>query len=112
MKLADGESFNKASENRTGLVGDEIFASFSDKKCFGPKWAHFDAGTQWSIIEAVAEEEDPVRLHDWLTATHGVCAEQAEAIGRVRLPEGHGRLGETASLKILRGTQESCGDLR
>ena len=101
LKLADGESFNKASENRTGLVGDEIFASFSDKKCFGPNWAHSDAGTQWSIIEAVAEEEDAVRLYDWLMATHGVSAEQAEAIGRVRLPEGHGRLGETASRKIL-----------
>jgi CRISPR-associated endonuclease Csn1 len=101
IKLADGESFNKASENRTGLVGDEIAASFSDKKCFGARWLHFDAGTQWSIIEAVAEEEDPVRLHQWLMATHGVAAEQAEAIGRVRLPEGHGRLGETASRLIL-----------
>lgn len=101
LKLADGESFNKASENRTGLVGDEIYASFSDKKCFGLNWAHFDAGTQWSIIEAVAEEEDPVRLHDWLMANYGVSAEQAEAIGRVRLPEGYGRLGETASRKIL-----------
>ena len=101
LKLTDGESFNKASENRTGLVGDEIFASFSDKKCFGPHWAHFDAGTQWSIIEAVAEEEDPVRLHDWLMTTHRVTTEQAEAIGRVRLPEGHGRLGETASRLIL-----------
>jgi CRISPR-associated endonuclease Csn1 len=101
LKLADGESFNKASENRAGLVGDEIFVSFSDKKCFGSKWAHFDPGTQWSIIEQVAEEEDPVCLRDWLMATHGVTAEQAEAIGRVRLPEGHGRLGETASRLIL-----------
>lgn len=101
LKLADGESFNKASENRTGLVGDEIFASFSDKKCFGDRWAHFEPGVQWSIVQAVAEEEDPVRLHDWLMSTHGVSIEQAEAIGRVRLPEGHGRLGETASRKIL-----------
>lgn len=101
LKLADGESFNKASENRTGLIGDEISASFSDKKCFGDRWAHFEAGVQWSIIEAVAEEEDPVRLHDWLMASHGVSAEQAEAIGRVRLPDGHGRLGETASRRIL-----------
>jgi CRISPR-associated endonuclease Csn1 len=101
IKLTDGESFNKASENRTGLVGDEIAASFSNKKCFGTRWAHFDAGTQWSIIEAVAEEEDPLRLYDWLTATHGVTTEQAESIGRVRLPEGHGRLGETASRRIL-----------
>src|SRR3546814_998075 len=64
LKLADGESFNKASDNRTGLTGDEIFAAFSYKNCFGPRWAHFDAGVQWSIIEAVAEEEDPVRLHE------------------------------------------------
>ncbi len=101
IKLADGESFNKASENRTGLVGDEIAASFSDKECFGSRWMHFEPGVQWSIIEAVAEEEDPVRLHEWLMATHGVTAEQAEAIGRVRLAEGHGRLGETATRLIL-----------
>lgn len=101
LKLSDGESFNKASENRTGLVGDEISASFSDKKCFGPKWAHFDAGVQWSIIKAVGEEEDPVRLYEWLMSTHGVDPEQAKAIGRVPLPEGYGRLGETASRKIL-----------
>jgi len=101
IKLADGESFNKTSETGTGLVGDVIAASFGDKKCFGARWAHFDAGTQWSIIEAVAEEQDSVRLCDWLMATHGVNAEQAEAIGRVRLTEGHGRLGETASQLIL-----------
>jgi CRISPR-associated endonuclease Csn1 len=101
LKLADGESFNKASENRTGLIGDEIFASFSDKKCFGDRWAHFEPGVQWSIIEKVAEEEDPVRLHEWLMTTHGVTVEQAEAIGRVRLPDGHCRLGETASRRIL-----------
>lgn len=101
LKLDDGESFNKASENRTGLIGDEISASFSDKKAFRPRWAHFDPATQWSIIEQVAEEEDPARLYEWLIANHGVTVEQAEAIGRVRLPEGHGRLGETASRLIL-----------
>lgn len=101
LKLGDGESFNKATENRTGLTGDEIYAAFSDKKCFGLRWAHFDTGTQWAIVEQVAEEEDPVRLHDWLESTHGVTAAQAEAIGRVRLPDGYGRLGETASRRIL-----------
>src|SRR3546814_1932201 len=32
LKLADGESFNKASENCTGLNGDEVFAAFGDRK--------------------------------------------------------------------------------
>lgn len=101
LKLGVGESFNKASENRISLTGDEIFAAFSDKKCFGARWAFFDPGTQWSIIEEVAEEEDPFVLHSWLTTSHGVTPEQAEAIGRVRLPEGYGRLGEKASRLIL-----------
>lgn len=101
IKLADGEGFNKASENRPSLMGDEIAASFSAAKCFGQRWLHFEPGVKWSIIEAVAEEEDPKHLYAWLTDNHGVTAEQAEAIGRVRLPEGHGRLGETASRLIL-----------
>lgn len=107
IKLADGESFNKATESRNGLIGDEVFAAFSDKKCFGDRWAHFDAGTQWSIIDKVAEEEDPFRLHEWLIDIHGVSSEQADAIGRVRLPEGHGRLGETASRLILEQLKRS-----
>lgn len=106
LKLGDGESFNKASENRAALVGDEIFAAFSDKKCLGARWAHLDTAVQWSIIEQVADEEDPVRLYDWLKNTHGVTIEQAEAIGCVRLPEGHGRLGETASQLILAKLKE------
>ncbi len=101
IKLTDGENINRASEVSTGLVGDVIAASFGDEKCFGARWAQFDTGTQWSIIEAVAEEQDPVRLCDWLMVTHGVDVEQAEAIGRVRFPEGHGRLGQTASRLIL-----------
>ena len=101
LKLGSGASFNKASKNRAGLLGDEISASFSDKKAFGSGWACFDTETQWSIIEAVAEEEDPLRLYQWLMENHGVSAEQAEAIGRVRLPEGYGRLGETASRHVL-----------
>lgn len=101
LKLAGSEGFSKVSGTRTGLVGDEVFASFSNKKCFGPKWALFELATQWSIVEVLRQEEDPVRLYDWLRATHGVDAEQAIAIGRLRLPVGTDRLGETASRKIL-----------
>src|SRR3546814_17918040 len=61
----------------------------------------FRSGVQWSSIDAVAEEEDPGCLHEWLMTTHGVTAEQAEAIGRIRLPADYGRLGETASRLIL-----------
>ncbi len=101
LKLQPDEAFNKAGENRSDLAGDEVFAAFSHKSCLGDKWAHFDRETQWSIIEAVAEEEDPIRLYDWLISNHGVTQEAAEKIGRIRLPQGYGRLGETATQKIL-----------
>lgn len=101
IKLHDGEDFNKSSENRSELTGDEVFASFSDKKTFGPRWAHFDPGTQAAVIEMVENEPDPQVLYVWLITTHGVTTEQAHAIGKIRLPDGHGRLGETASRLIL-----------
>ncbi len=107
IRLRDGEDFNKSSENRSELTGDEVFASFSDKKAFGPRWAHFDAGTQATVIEMVDNEPDPQVLYDWLVATHGVTTEEAHAIGKIRLPDGHGRLGETASRLILEKLKEA-----
>jgi CRISPR-associated endonuclease Csn1 len=107
IKLGDGEDFNKSSENRSELTGDEVFASFSDKKTFGPRWAHFDAGTQATIIEMVENEPDPQVLYDWLIATYGVTIEEAHAIGKIRLPDGHGRLGGTASHLILEKLKEA-----
>ncbi len=107
IKLGDGEDFNKSSENRSELTGDEVFASFSDKKAFGLRWAHFDAGTQAAVIEMVENEPDPQVLYDWLIATHGVTTDEARAIGKIRLPDGHGRLGETASRLILEKLKEA-----
>jgi CRISPR-associated endonuclease Csn1 len=107
IKLGDGEDFNKSSENRSELTGDEVFASFSDKKTFGPRWAHFDAGTQATVIEMVENEPDPQVLYDWLITTHGVTTEEAHATGKIRLPDGHGRLGETASRLILQKLKEA-----
>lgn len=106
LKLADGESFNKESESRKGLIGDEISAAFQAKTCFGNRWAHFDLATRWSIIEMVAEEEDPLRLHQWLAQHHGVDGDQARALSRIRLPAGYGRLGETATRLILEALKE------
>src|SRR3546814_19460015 len=57
--------------------------------------------SDWSSDVCSSDLEDPGCLHEWLMTTHGVTAEQAEAIGRIRLPEGYGRLGETASRLIL-----------
>jgi CRISPR-associated endonuclease Csn1 len=101
IRLQAGESFNKASETRTELVGDEVYATMKDAKRFGDRWPHLSRDEQWTIVERVMEEEDPEVLKAWLTGTWGLSDERAEAVGRAHLPEGYGRLGPTATARIL-----------
>lgn len=101
LKLDPGQSFNKASATRTQLAGDEVFAAMSDKKRFGERWAHLDRDRQWAIIEQIIDEEDPDVLHAFLTGECGLSDEQAAAAARAPLPELYGRLGPTATARIL-----------
>ena len=96
LKLGREFRFNKESETRTGLLGDEIHVSMSDQKCFGNRWADFDTDRQWEILSRLREEEDPFTLHEWLLENCRLNDEQAEAAAKVQLPEGFGRLGRTA----------------
>lgn len=102
LKLEPGQSFNKASETRTYLAGDEINAAMSDKKLFGTRWAHFDRDRQWAIVERLMEEEDPDKLHEFLRG-EGLDDERIAAAEKAarNLPEGYGRLGPTATRLIL-----------
>ncbi len=101
IKLEPGQSFNKASETRTQLAGNEVHAVMADKKRFGDRWPHLSRDEQWTIVERVMEEEDPDALHAWLTGEWGVSEDQAAAVARAQLPEGYGRLGPTATARIL-----------
>ncbi len=102
LKLDPDQSFNKASETRSHLKGDEVRAIMSDKKRFGDAWLHMDRDRQWLIVETLMEEEDPDRLAEFLKA-QGLPEERiadTEKAARM-LPEGHGRLGPTATALIL-----------
>ncbi|HWW63159.1 MAG TPA: type II CRISPR RNA-guided endonuclease Cas9 [Sphingomonadaceae bacterium] len=101
LKLQPGESFNKASEARTDLTGNEVRAVLGDKKRFGAAWHHKTPEAQWEIIERLIDEENPEALHDYLTGTCGLGEEAADAVAKAPLPEGFGRLGETATRRIL-----------
>jgi len=101
LKLAPGQSFNKASETRTEMLGDEVRAALGDKKRFGDAWAHFDSDRQWTIVERLLEEEDPDALHAFLTGDCGLDDDHAKATAKAALPEGYGRLGPTATARIL-----------
>lgn len=101
LKLAPDITFNKETETRGKLKGNEVHAAMADKKRFGPKWASLDQSEQWQIIQNLKEEENPLVLMEWLSHTYGIEGDQAEAIMNCPLPDGHGRLGETALSSML-----------
>src|SRR3546814_3623532 len=101
LKLQPGESFSKASETRKTLRGNEVHAALADKKRFGDAWAHKSPEQQWAIIDRLLEEENPDTLHAFLTGDCGLDDEHAKAAARAPLPDGYGRLGETATRLIL-----------
>ena len=101
LKLQPGESFNKATEERTKMLGDEVRAALSDKKRFGDLWKHKSVDEQWAIIQRLLDEEDPDVLHAFLTGECGLDEDAAKATARTSLPDGHGRIGLTATRAIL-----------
>ena len=103
LKLDPGQSFNKASESRTHLAGDEIYATMSSKKLFDNRWAHFDMDRRWLIIDRLLNEENPETLRAFLADECELDEDRIRETERAahRLPEGHGRLGPTATRLIL-----------
>ena len=51
LKLAPDTTFNKASESRKDLLGDEVYSILSDKKRFGARWGTFSREEQWQIVQ-------------------------------------------------------------
>ena len=101
IKLGDDERFNKESENRKELIGDEVRAELADNKRFGSRWLHFGLDEQLRIIDRLQNEENPDILLAWLKSEYGLDDSASEAVANARLPEGHGRFGETATRRLL-----------
>jgi CRISPR-associated endonuclease Csn1 len=105
IKLDAGARFNKESENRKDLKGDEVAAEFGSKTRFGQRWPNLPPETQWEIVSRViAQESDEheASLKTWLEDRHGLTPAQAEATVGARLPEGFGRFGLTATTGLIK----------
>lgn len=104
LKLDPEARFNKESDNRKEIKGDEIAAELGTKTRFGARWPHLSPERQWRVIEAIREQEsdeDEAALLGWLAEEHGLSPEQAQATAKARLPEGFGRFGLTATTKLI-----------
>jgi len=104
LKLAPDTHFNKESENRKDLKGDEVAAELGAKSRFGKRWQSLDIDTQWDIVSRIRDQEsdeDEQALRDWLQDTHGLTPEQASAAAGARLPEGYGRFGSSATARLI-----------
>ena len=104
LKLDPDVRFNKESENRKELKGDEVAAELGAKTRFGKRWAHLSPDVQWEIVSRIRDQEtdkDEAELRAWLQDIHRLTPEQAQAVAGARLPEGYGRFGLTATTELI-----------
>lgn len=106
LHLKTGERFNKESDNRKDLIGDEVYASLSDKKAFGVQWTHFNLETQQKIITKLLQEEETEELEKWLMDNFLLSQETCTHIIKIDLPSSYGRLGKTATNAIYAQLQQ------
>ena len=104
IKLAPHERFTLETIARDAIACDQVRASLIHPDRFGSKWSKLDMDAQWEVIRrvrAVQSDADHEALVAWLIETHGLDKHHASATATAPLQEGYGRLGETASRKIL-----------
>ncbi|MEH3158862.1 MAG: type II CRISPR RNA-guided endonuclease Cas9 [Sphingomonas taxi] len=104
LKLDADARFNKESENRKELKGNEVNAATAAKTRFGGRWAHLPVEDQARIIARLEEtetDEQVAAFSAWLGETYGLTHDQSEAVTKVRLPQGHGRFGMTATTGLI-----------
>lgn len=108
IKLGSGQYFSLATANRDAIACDPVRASLSHPDRIGPRWSMLDVDKQWQIVKrirAVQSDTDHAELVAWLVAEHELDPDQAEATAYAPLPEGYGRLGLTATTRILKALE-------
>lgn len=104
LKLDPDARFNKESENRKEMKGDEVAAEMAHKSRFGAAWLGIKPEAQWPVIERLLTLESDAEIaefEDWLQQAHGLSGEQAANVTGARLPEGYGRFGKTATKALI-----------
>lgn len=102
LKIPAGGRFNKETENRKQLTGDEVYSVFSKPELFGADWGKFSTVQQREIVFELNNEENPDKLEEWLKNKFPKLSDEQRAeIINANLPDGYGRFGITATSRIL-----------
>lgn len=101
IKLRSGEAFPLETANRDSIAADPVRMSLAYEGRFGPQWSALSSEDQWELIQRLRDEQDGAVLVDWIMKRYGFDRARAGAIADAPLPEGFGRLGETATRRIL-----------
>jgi len=104
IKLHPDQSFTLETANRDAIACDPVRASLSHPDRFGSKWSTLDWLAQWEVVErirTVQSDAEHADLVDWLMDTHALDRVHAETTANAPLPEGYGRLGLSATRRIV-----------
>ncbi|MGJ8590131.1 MAG: type II CRISPR RNA-guided endonuclease Cas9 [Yoonia sp.] len=104
LKLHDSERFTLETGVRENIACDPVRACMIHPDRFGPKWSTLDPEAQWDVISRVRKVQSEAEfkaLTEWLMQTYRLDSEHARTVGNAPLPEGYGRLGQTATERIL-----------
>lgn len=104
LKLRDGERFTLETGVRDAIACDPVRSVMIHPDTLGAKWSKLDWAAQWDVIfriRKVQSEEDFADLVGWLMETHGLEEGRAQKVANAHLPEGYGRLGFSATQRIL-----------
>lgn len=115
LKLDPDARFNKESENRTDLKGDEVAAAMGAKTRFSNRWAHLSVEEQWDVIARLSEVESEAEdsaFRQWLAELYDLTPQQARAVLNAPLPQGYGRFGEKATRRLIDALRDGEKDGR
>jgi CRISPR-associated endonuclease Csn1 len=104
IKLRPDQSFTLETANRDAIACDPVRASLSHPDRFGPRWSTLNWQAQWEVVQrvrAVQSEAEHDALVAWLKGEYDLDRAAAEGVAHAPLPEGYGRLGLTATQRIL-----------
>ena len=101
LGLDSNFAFNLESDKRTSLKGDAVGRALADRSRFGSAWWTFDDGKQNAIVETILKADSDEELAYTAREHWGLSEDQAQAVGRMSLPDGYCRLGRRALAKIV-----------